>query len=486
MPGQQMPGQPMPWPPPGPGHRKPKSKAGLVLVALVLVVLLIGAAGGGMYYFQLGPFGSKISADRKLEYVLQERFAANYRPTEGSDILTGHWWTDKYLVRSMPNQIVAYDLANGSTAYTVDTPNHGLCKASGQQSSKGYIAVLRGTRTQGCRQVTVVDITNGKVVWSKNLPPAGAPRPDLAGASYFPRLSHEPAILGDRLYIPTEKGTHILKVSDGSTIGTPPDPKEGKCYTTYVDVIDTTGFAYRNCSRHGGREGLHLTAFNPAGKPIYQWKLPVVGKRPWMLAGVLSANPLVVRAYNQQQSQIWRVDPKTGKHNVVVDLYRISRGPAPGDPCAIAGSDGLYDCPGQLVANDVLYLQHRLGASTRSTELRQGIAAYDVRSGKQLWLREWGEDHDVTPPIGVDGDGAPVVYLLPKEKDPGAVVRVDPANSGKMTAIATLPKAKRPDSRSLIASPEPGGLAWHNNRLAFLRIQINVKDAGDDATTILR
>jgi outer membrane protein assembly factor BamB len=384
----------------------------------------------------------------------------------------------------MPNQIVAYDLASGSTAYTVDTPNNGLCKASGQ-SSKGLIVVLRGTRAEGCRQVTVVDITHGKVVWSKNLQPAGAPRPDRAGAQHFPRLSHRPAILGDRIYVPTDKGMHILKASDGSIIGTPPDPKLGKCYTTHVDVIDATGFAYRNCSRHGGREGLHLTAFNAAGNTIYRWNLPVAGNRPWMLAAVLSANPLIVRAYNQQQSQIWRVDPKTGKHNVVVDLSnRFLRGPAPADPCAIAGSDGLYECRGQITANDVLYLQHRLG--TQSSDVRQGIAAYDVRSGKQLWLREWGEDHDVTPPIGVDGDGAPVVYLLPKEKDPGALVRVDPRNSGMMTAIATVPRAENPDSRSLIASPEPGGVAWHNNQLAFLRIQINVKDAGDDATTILK
>lgn len=482
-----MPGQPMPWPPPGPGpgHRKPKSKAGLILVALMLVVGLIGAAGGGMYYFQLGPFGSKISADRKLEYVVQERFAANYRPNEGSDILTGRWWTEKYLVRAMPNQIVAYDLASGNTAYTVDTPNNGLCKASGQQSSKGYIAVLRGTRTEGCRQVTVVDIANGKVVWSKNLPPAGAPRPDRAGAQYFPRLTHEPAVLGDLIYIPTDKGTHILKVSDGSTIATPPDPKQGKCYTTHVEVIGETGFGYRNCSRHGGREDLHLTAINPAGKAIYRWNLPVEGNRPWMLGGVLSANPLLVRAYNQQRSQIWRVDPKTGKHNVVVDLSnRFARGPAPSDPCAIAGSDGLYECPGQIVANDVLYLRHRLG--TQSSAVRQGIAAYDVRTGQQLWVREWGEDHNVSPPIGVDGDGAPLVYLLPKEKDPGAVVRVDPANGGRMTAIATLPRAKNPDPRSLISSPEPGGVAWHDNHLALLRLQVNTKDAGRDATSILK
>jgi hypothetical protein len=480
-PGGMIPGGPYQS---GPGHRKPKSKVGLVLIALMLVVVLIGAAGGGMYYFQLGPFGSDVSADRKLGYVVQERFDSTYQPKEGSDILAGPWWTDKFLVRAMPGQLVGYDLTSGNTAYTLAMPDNHYCRASAVQSGKGYIAVLQGTRKDGCRRVSVVDIVNGKVVWSKQLEPVGAPIRDPAGAQYFPRYDHRPAVLGDRLYIPTDKGGHVLKLSDGSRIEAP-NPKS-KCFSTHYDVIGNTGFAYRNCSRHGGDEGRHLTAFDAAGKVLWKWNLPAQGSRKYLMTGVLSVDPVLIRVFSQNQSQIWQIDAKTGAHRVVVDLTTNPRTPAVVDPCEIAGGDGLHNCSRQVVANGVLFLRHRLG--TRS-DTRLGLAAYDVRSGKQLWLTAWGEEHDVTAPIGVDGDGAPIAYLLPRQKDPGALLRIDP-KTGAMTATAILPRSgdssSRPGNRDLTEHPDQGVVAWHNNQLAFLKTHINAKDAGDLATLVLR
>jgi hypothetical protein len=468
----------------GPGHRKPKSKAGLVLLALLLAVLLIGGAGGGMYYFQLGPFGSKISADRKLQYLVQDRFPSTYRPKEGSDLLAGPWWTDKYLVRAMPGQIVGYDLTNGKAAYTLAMPDNHYCRASAVQSGKGYIAVLQGTRKDGCRRISIVDIVNGKVVWSKQLEPIGAPRPDRADAQYFPRSDHRPAVLGDRLYIPTDRGGHVLKLSDGSRIEAP-NPKS-KCFSTHYDVIGTTGFAYRNCSRHGGDEGRHLRGFDAAGKVLWNWNLPAQGSRTWLITGVLSADPLLVRVFGQNQSQIWQVDTKTGTHRVVVDLSTNPRTPKAWDPCVIAGGDGLHDCSRQAVSNGVLFLRYRLG--TRS-DVQHGIAAYDVGSGKELWARGWGEEHDVTAPIGVDSDGAPIAYLLPREKDPGAVVRIDPkttATRPRSTDSASGGPASGPGTGALTGDPDQSIVAWHNNQLAFLKTQINVRDAGDTATLVLK
>ncbi|MFI6674894.1 PQQ-binding-like beta-propeller repeat protein [Kribbella sp. NPDC050470] len=489
-PGQPMPGQQQPWPPlgpggvapGGPGHRKPKSKAGLILIALALPVLLIAAVAGGMYYFQLGPFGSKVSADRKLAAVVKERFPASYLPKEGSDLLAGPWWTDRHLVRAVPGHIVGYSLESGKTAFTLPMPDNHFCRSSRQAAGKGYIAVLQGTRKDGCRRVTLVDIANGKVVWSKNLQPIGAPEGTRApDAQYFPRYDHRPAVLGDRVYVPTARGSHIFKLSDGSAIGRP--PKKGECFSTHFETIGETGLAYRNCSRHGGHEKLHLRAFDPAGAVLWTWNLPVQGKRQWMLGGVLSADPLIVRAYTSNQNQLWRVDPKTGKHTVVVELTSFSRKPAPWDPCDIAGSTGLHDCSRQAVSNGVLYLRYRLGTSS---DFRQGISAYDVKSGKQLWVSEWGEDHDITAPVGIDGDGSPLVYLLPKEKDLGALVRVDPT-TGALTATATMPKPGKSTTPSVLAEhPDQGVVAWRNNHLAFLKVQINARDAGTEATVVYK
>jgi len=441
-----------------------------------MVVALIGGAGGGVYYFRdelgIGLFGNpRLDVDRELQYVLQDRFASNYAPKERSDRLTARWWTDKYLVRSMPGQLVGYDLATGKTAYKVDVPDNHYCRASAQQSSKGYVAVLQGTQQDGCRRVTVVDLVNGKAVWSKQLPSAGRPgaKPML---SDFPQYDHRPAILGDRLHIGTDKGGHVLNLANGAVIQRPVPKAE--CFSTHYDTIGTVGLAYRSCSRTGDK-GRLLLGFNAAGKTLWQFNLPLDGNRPTLLVGVLSVDPLLVRVIGgSNRREIWRVDPRTGKHQVVVDL----RTRAGSDPCESSGGDGLYDCSRHAVSADTLYLQQATG-----------IAAHDLASGNQRWRSLWDSEHKVTEPIGLDQQGHPIVYLLPTKKDPGALVRVD-RTTGAMTATATL---KAPDESltrlggsGLTQHPEAGGVDWHNGHLAFFRTQSGSRDAGYAATIVAR
>lgn len=463
------------WPPqPGHNRRKPKKKGGLVAVALLLVVALIAAVGGGLYYFRipLGLFGgSRLDVDRELQYVLQERFPSNYIPKEGSDRLTARWWTDQYLVRSMPNELIGYDLATGKTAYKVDLPDNHICGASRQQSGQGYVAVLQGTRQAGCRRVTVVDLVHGKVVWSKELAPAGQVRSEPTILD-FPRAEHRPAILGDRLYIPTDKGGHILNLTNGAVIEQPGPRLE--CFSTHYDVIGAVGLAYRNCSRSGDK-GRHLVGFDAAGKVLWTFNLPVQGKRPTLLVGVLSVDPLLVRVLDGLgKKEVWRLEPRTGKHQVVVDLRTRSAS----DPCERSGSDGLYDCSRHVVSEGTLYLQQR-----------NGIEAYDVRTGNALWRSEWDTQHKVTEPIGLDADGHPIVYLLPTKDDPGALVRVD-RMSGTLTATATLPPATksmtRPGGSDLMQHVDAGAVDWHNGHLAFFRTQPGSRDAGYAATIVLK
>jgi len=475
-PAQGHPGPGHPWPGgPYPPNQKPtKKKGGLVAVVLALVVVLIGGVGGGLYYFRvpLGLFaGSRLDVDRELRFVLQERFASNYIPKEGGDRLTARWWTDKYLVRSMPNELIGYDLATGKTAYKVKLPDNHICGASRQQSSKGYVAVLQGTRKDGCRRVTVVDIVHGKVVWSKELAPAGQVRSEPTILD-FPRAEHRPAILGDRLYIPTDKGGHVLNLANGATIQHP-SPKV-ECFSTHYDVIGTTGLAYRNCSRSGDK-GRHLSGFDTAGKTLWQFNLPVQGKRPTLLVGVLSIDPLLVRVLDGLgKKEVWRLDPRTGEHQVVVDLKTRSAS----DPCEPSGGDGLYDCSRQVVSNGTLYLQQR-----------NGIEAYDVLTGNALWRSAWDTQHKVTEPIGLDADGHPIVYLPPTKDDPGALVRVD-RKTGALTATALLPSATksmtRPGGSELSQQPAAGAVDWHNGHLAFFRTQPSSRDAGYAATIVLK
>ncbi|TWD75039.1 outer membrane protein assembly factor BamB [Kribbella amoyensis] len=453
-------------------HRKPPRKKGpIVAVVLALVVILIGGAGGALYYYRipLGLFaGSRLDVDRELGYVVQDKFAANYLPKEG-DGFPARWWTEKYLVRAMPNALVGYDLAAGRTAYTVKLPDNHFCQASRQQSGQGYVAVLQGTRKEGCRRITVVDLANGKVVWSKEVAPAGPARSEPV-LTDFPQYDHRPAILGDRLYVPTDKGGHILDLATGSVIQQP-NPKAG-CVSTQYDALGATGLAYRDCSR-SGRKGRQLLGFDASGKTLWEYNLPVDGRRPTSVVGVLSVDPLLVRVLDGTgKKEVWRVDPRTGKHQVVVDLANRSAS----DPCERAGSDGLYDCSGHALSDGVLFLQQR-----------NGIEAYDVGTGEALWRSEWDTKHKVSGPLGLDAGGQPLVYLLPTKDDPAAVVKVDRAN-GAMTAIATLPEAPRgsyrPGGSSLLHQPE--AVDWHDGHLALYRVRPSSRDAGYAATLILK
>ncbi|GAB3413990.1 hypothetical protein GCM10027569_33910 [Flindersiella endophytica] len=460
-------------------------------------VLIAAVVGGGAFYFRDRPGGlmslfspSRLDVDQELATVLEARFDENYQPAEGLGLFKERWWTTKHLVRTMPNEVVAYDLASGKVAWKVDVPRNHYCRASGQQSAKGYVAVLSGTREDGCRKLTIVDINNGKVVWTKDLPPADPGRGKNALVTDFPRADHRPVVHGERVYVPTDKGGHILNVADGSVVQSP-NPKN-KCFTTHYDAIGEVGLAYRNCS-HTGDEGRHLTGFDPAGKVIWRWNLPEERGKTYKLVGVLSNDPLLVRVFGEYgRKEIWRVKPGKpdgtgGEHVVVADVSENKKALAPQDPCEIAGSDGLYDCSRAAVADGTLYLPQRKGS--QSNDIRHGMAAYDIETGKQLWYSEWDMSHNITAPLGLDDAGHPIAYLFPTEEDPAALVRVD-SKTGAMTPVAKLPPPNESLSklgqRGLAEAPEAGNVEWHNGYLAFFRTQAGEREAGYGATVVYK
>jgi outer membrane protein assembly factor BamB len=469
-----------------PGQRKKKRGGGVVILAVLLPVVLILAGVGGVVYFRgigpLGPFtGSSIKAERELTQAMLASFDRDHKIADGLGNFATRWWTDKHLVRTMPNKVVAYDLATGKVAWEVGVPQNHYCPASAQPSANGYVALLRGTREEGCRKVTVVDIDNGKEVWSKDIPPLREGSSNVL-VTDFPRYDHRPAILGERLYIPTAEGGHIWNLADGKVLQNP--NLESECYTTHYDAIGETGFAYRNCSRSGDK-GRNLTGFDASGKPTWKWDLPKQnGGKQYLLVGVLSADPLLVRVSGEgRKDEIWQVEPGglegPGTHKLVVDISKTSlHDQVASDPCGPVSSDGLHSCPEQLVSKGVLYLQYSLGE--QSNGKHRGLAAYDIKTGKELWKVAWDTEHNVTAPIGVDDNGRPLVYLPPVEKDPGALVAVDPED-GRMTAVATVAVKPFMTSGATASTTD-----WHDGYLAFFTTQAGEKDAGSRATLVYK
>ncbi|WP_350275165.1 hypothetical protein [Kribbella sp. HUAS MG21] len=472
-PQYQAPYQPQPpYQPPYPSApRPPRKNGGVIALVIGLAVLLVAGAGGAAFVFrdQLFGGGPGIEADRELTYVVRDSFPSTYRPTEGGlEQLSARWWTDKYLVRQMPKQLVAYDLANGNKAYAVDVPDTHYCNASRQQSAKGYVALLQGTRISGCRQLTIVDLRTGRRVWTKDLTSLLSGRNKLV--SDFPRYDHRPVVLGERVHVPTDHGELVLNLATGAVLSKPlprAERRTGQCFTTHVATVGQTGLAYRNCSP-AGDEQRHLQAFTAAGKTLWTWNLPDERGNKALLVGVLSVDPLLVRVFSDAGKEVWRVDQRTGKHQVVLRLN--STGPA--DPCEPSGGDGLYECTQHVLSGKTLYVSER-----------SGIAAYDVLSTRELWRGQWSTKHRLTPPLGLDAEGRPLAYLLPTLETPGALVRADPA-TGALSAVATLPAAKSAPRRDLTQNPDEA--EWHDGRLAFLRTRPSIRDAGYHATVVVR
>lgn len=463
-----------PYPQVPPPQHRPRKNGGVIALVIGLAVLLVAGAGGAAFVFRDRLFGDAptIKAERELEYVVRDVLPSTYRPTEGGiEQLSARWWTDKYLVRQMPKQIVGYDLASGTKAYAVDIPDIHYCNASRQQSAKGFVAILQGTRLNGCRQLTIFDVRNGRKVWTKDLTPLLAGKNKLV--SDFPRHDHRPVVLGERVYVPTDHGELVLNLVNGSLVTKPlprAERRTGQCFTTHFAAVGQIGLAYRNCSRSGDKQR-HLQAFNAAGKTLWKWNLPEERGNKALLVGVLSVDPLLVRVFSDGgRKEVWRVDQRTGKHQVLLRLD--SAGPE--DPCELSGGDGLYECTRQVLAGKTLYVRER-----------SGIAAYDIQSTRELWRGQWSSKHRLTPPLGLDADGRPLAYLLPTSDTPGALVRADPA-TGALSAVATMPETKTAPARDLTQNPETGGVDWQNGRLAFLRTQPSIRDAGYQATLVLR
>lgn len=361
VPGQAQgyPGPPGPawsgYPPvPPPGGAKPKRTGRVVAIVIVAVLLMAGAAGSVWYWQSGGDSGDSgglaAEADQQLDLLVEEMYPEDWKPV-GYDIemtvgawLDGHWWTEGHLVREMPEEVVAYDLADGSVAWRVPVPGNGFCRASHEQTADGLVVLLSGDEVDVCTRITAIDITTGTAVWSKDLPPlpGGAGQGDL-----FPTAGQHPVIVGDNVYVSTKRGGQFFSVRDGSQ---PQQYTPGSCFTTGFRAFGDTLLSWRDClgSEEQNLPGRHLTAFDRDQKPLWRWMFPE-DETELELNGVLSVDPLVVVVQSRGWSEVWQVEPGSdapddpGEHSVLVPESKMAEFMS---PCGRQVSTALTDCPG--------------------------------------------------------------------------------------------------------------------------------------------
>ncbi len=493
-PAQGYPGPQGPaWSGHPPGPPKPK-RTGRVVAIVVVAVLVVAGAAGGVWYFQSaggsGDSGLAAEADQQLELLVEEMYPEDWKPV-GYDVqmtvgafLDGHWWTEGHLVREMPEEVVAYDLADGSIAWRAPVPGNGNCRASREQTADGFVVLLGGDEMDVCTRITVIDVTTGTALWSKDLPPL----PGGAGqGDQFPNAGHVPVIVGDNVYVSTKRGGQFFSVVDGSQ----PQPyAPSSCFATDFLGFGDTLLSWRDClgSDEQNLPGRHLAAFDRDQKPLWRWMFPE-DRTELQLNGVLSVDPLVVVVKSERgASELWQVEPGSdapdnpGKHSVLVPQSEMAEYMS---PCKGEVQQSLDDCSRAFVGDGVLYLQSTLDPNFR----RKGMVALDLTTGEELWHARPGEELSLAP-MGVDENGRLVGLQFQTEDQRGVVVSADPA-SGSLTPLAGLPP------RDTVASDGARGmvenndlddeLAWHDGHLAILSLTPEVSTAaGSPATVIFR
>lgn len=449
------------------------------MIAVVVVVVALAAGGGVWFWQQSGDGGGgggdlAAGADTQLTLTMEEKIPDDWTP-EGDEVemsvgswIEGRWWTDKHLVREMPDEVVAYDPATGEAAWRLPLEGNGSCPSSREVTSEGYVAILRGDgmgskAEKGCHQLTMVDITQGKEVWTVEL--------EKMNPNQLVGITPIPVILGDYVHLATGDGGVHLSVADGS-------PTQmtlvGNCEPAAYQAIDETLISWMSCVNKERKPFYALLGWTGEMREIaWGWRHPEGGKKP-VVARVLSLEPLVVVSDTRTEQEIWRVQPgkgtvdDPGEHTVLVPSDpKISR------PCP--ASTNLTQCDHVLVGDGVLYLRERLDENGR----QHGIVAVDMETGDQRWTAR-AEGEASLCLIDLDENGRPILFQ-PQEGDAAAAVVAADPKTGDLTALAGLPKVETgATGQNMVSNGDHGTglLTWHDGTLGLLTSAVVVTKEG--------
>jgi hypothetical protein len=449
-PAYSAPTQPMqaqPARPEGGGGFLNRTQLQIVIAACLAIVLIIG---GGFWYSTTKDDGGKQDQgknstdgsggeDGKEGKDGEEQAAADGPGTEKApadpaskvnfqlpipprlDVtgVPGSWVTDKAYVKTGVNTIDAYDVAGGSKLWSLPLPGQ-VCAASRQTTEDDKTAVVfeakkRTKSDKGyptCSEVGVVDLTAGKLLWSKSV--TGGSSGD--GKSRFDQVT----ISGNTVAAGYLGGSAAFDLATGAVRWKP---------TVDADQCKDIGYgggkaliAVRQCGSYDDRQ-VTIQALNPEnGTPLSSFKMPAGVED----ARVVSSDPLVVAADVGDTgtfgiSDFFSIDIKTGKLRAKIA--------APGDKylARCPASDGVEGCQFVVVGNDRIYLPTEEHEGTGESYSRTNeIVAYDLATGKSVSGRaDAGEGYHLLP-LRMDG-GNIIAYKWPPYDKGGQVVSINGA-----------------------------------------------------------
>ncbi|MEU7279244.1 PQQ-binding-like beta-propeller repeat protein [Streptomyces sp. NPDC045431] len=448
---QQPPGQP-PLPPPG--GRKPSTQLRIIIAAAVAVALIIaggiwyagtsgddggkgdeakgatagatagGGGGGGGGTAPDGPGKEKAPANTRSKVAFQMPHP------KVADVTTvaGSWITDKAYVKSGIDSVVGYDLDKGTPLWTLPLPGQ-VCAASRHvQDNKTAIAFEATKRVapkyyQPCTEVGVIDLTTGKLLWSKS----------AAGTGNGPKIRFSEVTVGaGAVAAGGTDGGGAWDLATGKELWKPQINAE-QCY----DMGYGGGAALVAARKCGPRDQQYVLIQNldpKTGRPLAQFKMPDGVE----YASVVSTKPLVVAADvgdtagdGSGISDLFSLDEKTGKlkAKIAVDAERFA-----GD----CDSTLVEACSKVVVGNGRVYLptEDHEGAGEGYGQTNE-IVSFDLTTGKPTSDKAEAGDRYSMFPLRMDG-GNIIAYKEPPYDKGGQIVSID-GSTFKQTVLLENP-----------------------------------------------
>ncbi|MEV1045284.1 PQQ-binding-like beta-propeller repeat protein [Streptomyces sp. NPDC049916] len=440
-PTQPMYGAPQPGPAGGGGGKKFSTQMQIILAAAVAVVLIIGA---GVIYASTGGDDKNGGTDQastsggegkggegkggegdglaggeeKAPASTKAKVAFQIPEPKVTDVTTvaGSWLTDKAFVKSGVSEVVAYDADKGTELWTLPLEGE-VCGASRHMSKDYKTAILfeeskatKANKYPSCNQVGVIDLTTGKLLWSKGV--TGA-----TGGDQQIRFD-EVTLSGTTVAAGGTRGGAAFKLDNGAELWKPKVGSDG-CY----DMGYAGGEALatvRKCGTYDSPQ-LEIQALNPAtGAPLSTFKMPAGVD----YAAIVSTKPLVVAADvgdtagdGSGISDFFSIDAATGK--------LIVRIPADADQYAArCGSTDVEQCQHMAVGNNRLYLPTEQHDGTGEYGDTNEVVAFDLKTGKLMGARADAGDRYTLVPLRMDGTNV-IAYKQPPYDKGGQIVSIN-------------------------------------------------------------
>ncbi|GHF55163.1 outer membrane protein assembly factor BamB family protein [Streptomyces morookaense] len=404
--------QPPPYGPPPPrpslsqfshsGITKTGKGPGRRTVWITGLVILLVLAAGGAYALWGRPGGGtspETAGSAAAPGSLVWKKTPSTAPSKNSRNAWGTWFTQTTVVKAEPDTVTSYDIRTGERKWSLILPGT-QCAASRDIDADRVLIALR--YTDACDAMTVIDIRQGKTLWTQPivLLKADDPEMDNFRPDKWPADMEVSVSQGHGL-ISWATGAHIVRLSDGQLVGD--TGKQDAC-----NDVGTAGGAQLLTQRFcGKRATLRSQNLKSLAKANWQWD----GPEDQTISDILSTKPVVLLMSDAagknfgKPTQLIVLGDTDGKERTRIPLQH--------DHEVSYCTSSMSRCAEYLVAGDVVYVAGK-GSTT----------AYDLSTGRERWTFK-ADENRLALPVSAD------------DREVGIYVAATPEREGKLIRVTT-------------------------------------------------